>query len=426
MEELIRVEEEIFNSPPKAEAAPKSEKGDRVRLSGAARKRLAYYRTKGMPLEQALVMARQPMPKSEKGRKAESSLKGERSANTTPETNLPKRGSAKPGAGTTPARVSQVKGVSKDQQAAQPLIPQPTETTGTIERSYGEVASAQRFAVIPKGYPKALLSTKELAMIQEAILDVIRKQRQGAVKPIFTGCSFRPGWLLISCAKQETVDWLKATVPKLKLWNGAQVDLVAEADMPRPQRYVGYFPKTEKHSNEDILQLLEGQNRALRIGDWRVLNRVDRGKHIELTFSVDPTSDDLLKSQKYMLSYGFGSVYVRQRSRHSLEVKDSSAVSEPDCASATQTPAVSLELPSCSNSSASSSNTPEEQQTEAASSTMAGPSTSAKAANKERPSINFQAARMRLMHKGARRSQGKTVLLGSNRGKKRAARGRRD
>ncbi|KAM8702160.1 hypothetical protein ACLKA7_000899 [Drosophila subpalustris] len=134
-----------------------------------------------------------------------------------------------------------------------------------------------KVCVIPSGYPKVLLSTKELSAVQEAILDVIRTQRQGAVKPSFTGCTFRPGWLLISCANRETADWLKAAMPKLKLWPGAKVELVADADMPKPQVYIGHFPKTEKYSNEDILQLLEGQNSAPWLGDWRILNRVDRG-----------------------------------------------------------------------------------------------------------------------------------------------------
>ncbi|KAM8707521.1 hypothetical protein ACLKA7_005065 [Drosophila subpalustris] len=50
MEELLRAEEEIINSPPKAEPA---EKDDKVRLSGGAWKRLAHYQAKGVPLEQA-------------------------------------------------------------------------------------------------------------------------------------------------------------------------------------------------------------------------------------------------------------------------------------------------------------------------------------------------------------------------------------
>ncbi|KAL7745060.1 hypothetical protein ACLKA6_008125 [Drosophila palustris] len=164
--QLLRVEEEILNSPPKAEPASKADKGDKVRLSGAARKRLAHYLAKGVPLEQARVLAKQPMPTAERGKKAGSSLKRERSANTTPEMSLPKRGSAKPGAGATPARVPEIEAGSTNRKAAHPSIPKPTEATGTREhRSYSEVASSDRFAVIAKGYPTALLSTKELVMV---------------------------------------------------------------------------------------------------------------------------------------------------------------------------------------------------------------------------------------------------------------------
>ncbi|KAM8702294.1 hypothetical protein ACLKA7_007636 [Drosophila subpalustris] len=84
------------------------------------------------------------------------------------------------------------------------------------------------------------------------------------------------------------------------------------------------------------------------------------------------------------------------------------------------------EVASCSSSSlAPSSNTPEEQKEKTAGSTLEGPSTSAKAAKMERPATNAQqVARMRpplygrlptKPWKGARRSQEKTVLLGSNR-----------
>ncbi|KAL7724596.1 hypothetical protein ACLKA6_010173 [Drosophila palustris] len=195
--------------------------------------------------------------------------------------------------------------------------------------------------------------------------------------------------------------------------------------MPRPQIYVGYFPKTEKCSNEDILQLLEGQNSALRIGDWRTLNRVERGKHVELTLSVDPVSDDLLKSQGYTLCYGFGLVNVRPKNRHSVGVKDTAAEPEPGTASTTQVQEASQELPCCSNSIAPSSNTPEEEKEKAGGSTLEGLMTSAKAAKMERPATNApQVARMRpplygrlpnKPGKGARRSQEETVLLGSNR-----------
>ncbi|KAM8713963.1 hypothetical protein ACLKA7_001516 [Drosophila subpalustris] len=427
--------EELLNSPPKAEPTPKDAKGARNRLSGAARKRLKHYKAKGLPIEQALAMAKQPLPNPRKRPKAGDSLKRGRSANTTPESNMPKRGSAKPGAGATPASVPELKAASADQQAEQPPISRPAARTEPREHpSYSAVTSAEKFAVIPSGYPKVLLSTKELSAVQEAILDVIRTQRQGAVKPSFTGCTFRPGWLLISCANRETADWLKAAMPKLKLWPGAKVELVADADMPKPQVYIGHFPKTEKYSNEDILQLLEGQNSALRTGDWRILNRVDRGKHIELTFAVDPNSDEKLKSVGHRLCYGFGQVIVRQRSKHSAEAKHAPTATAPVPANTAQTPVLSQEVPSCSKSLTPTTRSGEEQSLEAASSTMAAPTANASVATTERPATSApQVARLRpplygrLQNKhgkGARRSAEETVLLGSNRGKKRAARGR--
>ncbi|KAM8702660.1 hypothetical protein ACLKA7_000790 [Drosophila subpalustris] len=49
MEELLRVEEEILNSPEKANEAPKTGKEGRTRLSGAARRRLKHFKAKGLP-----------------------------------------------------------------------------------------------------------------------------------------------------------------------------------------------------------------------------------------------------------------------------------------------------------------------------------------------------------------------------------------
>ncbi|KAL7724368.1 hypothetical protein ACLKA6_005832 [Drosophila palustris] len=78
MEELLRVEEEILNSPEKANEAPKTGKEGRTRLSGAARRRLQHFKAKGLPFEQALALAKQPMQKPWKCLHAESSRKRER------------------------------------------------------------------------------------------------------------------------------------------------------------------------------------------------------------------------------------------------------------------------------------------------------------------------------------------------------------
>ncbi|KAM8701864.1 hypothetical protein ACLKA7_005691 [Drosophila subpalustris] len=107
MEELLRVKEEILNSPEKANEAPKTGKEGRTRLRGAARRLLQHFKAKGLPFEQALALAKQPIQKPCIRLNAESLRKREISANTTPETNMPKRGGATE-AGTIPARVVEV------------------------------------------------------------------------------------------------------------------------------------------------------------------------------------------------------------------------------------------------------------------------------------------------------------------------------
>ncbi|KAM8718684.1 hypothetical protein ACLKA7_001403 [Drosophila subpalustris] len=155
--------------------------------------------------------------------------------------------------------------------------------------------------------------------------------------------------------------------------------------MPKPQVYIGYFPKTEKYANKDTLQLLEGQNRALRIGDWRILNPVDREKQIELTFSVDPLSGEQLKNVGYRLCYGFRQVHIRQRSKHSAEAEIAQDVTKPVPAKVSQKSLDSQELPTCSKSLTPTILASEEQSSKAAGSNMAALTPDASAATPERP-----------------------------------------
>ncbi|KAM8701551.1 hypothetical protein ACLKA7_004864, partial [Drosophila subpalustris] len=136
-------------------------------------------------------------------------------------------------------------------------------------------------------------------------------------------------------------------------------------------------------------------------------------KNIELTVFVDPTKYDLLKSLGHILCYGFGSVHVSQGSRHSVEVNESTAASNPETALTAQTPAIIQESTTCSNSSAPNSNTSEEQTSDAAGSKMVSPSTR----------LPLGCALLSMVDptkpgKHTRRSQEETVLLGSNRRKR--------
>ncbi|EDW32720.1 GL18330 [Drosophila persimilis] len=49
-------------------------------------------------------------------------------------------------------------------------------------------------AILWCGYPESLLTTDQLSTIQRSDWDEIVAKRAGSTRPLFYGCSFRPGW----------------------------------------------------------------------------------------------------------------------------------------------------------------------------------------------------------------------------------------
>ncbi|XP_053945535.1 uncharacterized protein LOC128855012 [Anastrepha ludens] len=185
--------------------------------------------------------------------------------------------------------------------------------------SYKDAACSTKLGIIPPDYPTTVWSTERLTAIQHAILEAIRKKQTGAAKPKFNSCTFRPGYIVISCGCDDTANWLKEVVPKLKPWKDAQLKIVQEADIPRPQIFVGHFPELDSPSTEDIISLLDGQNEGLNTNDWRVLNRVRKGTVVEITIAIDPISAEVIKTSNNWLNYGFGKTQLRPKSKGPID-----------------------------------------------------------------------------------------------------------
>ncbi|XP_036343240.1 uncharacterized protein LOC118752423 [Rhagoletis pomonella] len=154
----------------------------------------------------------------------------------------------------------------------------PREDAGKAVKpaSFRDALCEVKLGIVPENYPATVWSTDELRAIQNAILRAIRGNKDSAIKPIFDGCTFRPGWLSIICRDAVTAEWIRATVPKIAPWKGAKMKVVADRETPRPIILVGFFPELDSSRNEDALLLLQGQNEGLKIMDWRVLNRLHK------------------------------------------------------------------------------------------------------------------------------------------------------
>ncbi|XP_037944374.1 prolyl 4-hydroxylase subunit alpha-2-like [Teleopsis dalmanni] len=95
-----------------------------------------------------------------------------------------------------------------------------------------EILSSNSEAVeaIPAG---TSLSTEQIMLLQEAIIDVAIEQHNDEIQPEFEGCLPRTGWLLIVCSDAKTAKWVKQFSGHIGAKCGLAINVVEEKDFPR-------------------------------------------------------------------------------------------------------------------------------------------------------------------------------------------------
>lgn len=246
--------------------------------------------------------------------------------------------------------VSQGSGVKEGVNQVPPLAPTLAEAnsscagTGAVSKGDTEAGVLQgvpssvptlaetvrsiKIGILPPDFPEVIWTTEQITAVQKSILDRVFEGRTGPVKPHFAGHKFMPGWLKINCLDNETVAWLRSEVPALQPWEGAALKVVDEADVPRSKIFVGYFPSSASWQDDRILGQIEAQNADLRVSEWRVLNRLQKGDLVELAVALDPLSADTVEKLGYKVFYGFGWALFRQRHRGN-RTKDASNPEDP-------------------------------------------------------------------------------------------------
>ena len=285
-------------------------KRQRVKLSGAARRRLKWLMKKGLAFEEAREKCQEPVP--EKGRS-----KRPRSEDTTPE-------SAK-------AEKRVRKSVGERSEAT--LEPKPsTSTAPTL--NFKEALTKLKVGIFHSNYPEEYLNKDQMMTIQEEILVRVN---DGPVSPKFSGLSLRPGWLCITCDNKDTAEWLIGVTGSIKPWEGASLKAVEEKDLPRSKILSGYFPNSSETTSEKIVDLLKGQNRELNVAEWRVVHRSNEGTAAHLLLSVDIASVELLRKADFKVSFRFGKVALHSKSEGTKPKPKPKARKAPPAASGPST-----------------------------------------------------------------------------------------
>lgn len=179
--------------------------------------------------------------------------------------------------------------------------------------TYSDIASRVRLGILPKNYPAVELSTNQQEVVQEALLLKVVQQRREQFKPKFACCRFKPGYLVLTCQENDTAKWVKDKFSSLNLWEGADLVVVDEDKIPRPDVLIAFFPWSAKYSNDMILSLIESQNENLHTDAWRILHRHVKSDHVELALTVDDSSLRKFGERKFVLNYRYGQILIKKK-----------------------------------------------------------------------------------------------------------------
>lgn len=117
-----------------------------------------------------------------------------------------------------------------------------------------------------------------------------------------------------TCQDHETANWLEEAINTITPWEGAELVVVQEEDLPRPDVLLAFLPWAANEDNDRIRAFIESQNCEISTDAWKILNRIERNIHVELAFTVDDRSLRQLEDRNMTINFQFGIVQLKRKS----------------------------------------------------------------------------------------------------------------
>lgn len=178
--------------------------------------------------------------------------------------------------------------------------------TWQVAPSYNDVANSVKLGVVPCNLATSPLNASEMSSIQEAVVDTSIELTGGNVNPQFLGCRWKNGWLYFICANLATAEWVKLNFDSIKSKCGLDIILIEEPEFPRLFTIRGYFPDSLELTDKKILATIEAQNANLQATSWKVLDRLNNGRVVQLVLAVEDVHYEKLCQLHGLISYRFG------------------------------------------------------------------------------------------------------------------------
>lgn len=163
-----------------------------------------------------------------------------------------------------------------------------------------------RTAIVATNYPATLLTPNNLTLLSEAIIDEILLGCKTSIS--FGGIHFKRGYLLLECMDEDTVEWLRLVIAKLKTWRGPK--LCMKRDIPKSCIISMNLPRSSGQASQKTLALLAHQNHGLDTNDWKILSCKDKGVAQILTAEISIKCRDKLERWNYLINYRFNRLSV--------------------------------------------------------------------------------------------------------------------
>ncbi|KAJ2943081.1 hypothetical protein O0L34_g18772 [Tuta absoluta] len=281
-------------------------------LSGSAKRRLAYWLTKGYDREEAELRALHPLLDFPEYREdVANGLMGDKKKHQTEKRPKTSESSAQP--------------CKKSTRVSEPSLSQ----AGSFKVGIRD--------------ENTVITAELAAKIEGEIVRLV--SLVGRDGPNFKGFTIRSGVLVLTCLNVETRNWLEVHIHQMKPWEGSSLSLIDASDLPKQVYVVAYLPNM-LIGPDSILECLHAQNKEVGCNRWRLINSKTKGSGQIFFFGFDNSLLPNLQRKNFVLHLGMRTIQFKVKGRRNETVDNSGTSGEiADGASsptnATQSPTVS-------------------------------------------------------------------------------------
>lgn len=158
-----------------------------------------------------------------------------------------------------------------------------------------------------ENFPKEKLSEDDVLELQGSIVGEILKA-EDKTRLQFRESYNKGGALVLICENEDCMAWLMQTVPKLRVRGGKRLLSVDYKDLQSTRVVLTPPDHLAKRGVKEIMELVETQNRDIKIDKWRVVNVKKEKGYRTITLLIDEHSATSLKNMHWKISLGLGKV----------------------------------------------------------------------------------------------------------------------